>query len=126
MLPHYASGTKSAKGGVAITDEEGYEAKLRELTGGKYTLLNEKDMIFSKAATENLWDFAYNPQNYLADQISKMNGQMLSQIQNISNNNSNIPSTELNYLMEIISAQYFFIIVKWKEHFCTDTIKFYC
>ena len=41
-------------------------------------------------------------------------------------NNSNIPTSELNYLLEIISAQYFVLISKWKEHFCVEDIKFYC
>lgn len=41
-------------------------------------------------------------------------------------NNSNIPKNELNYLLEIISAQYFFIVSKWKEHFCVKDVKYYC
>lgn len=44
----------------------------------------------------------------------------------VANNNSNIPNSELNYLLEIISAQYFVLIAKWKEHFCIDNVKFYC
>lgn len=32
----------------------------------------------------------------------------------------------LNYLLEIIAAQYFLIIAKWKEHFCIEEVKFYC
>lgn len=44
----------------------------------------------------------------------------------IANNNCNIPTKELNYLLEIIAAQYFFVIAKWKEHFCIDEVKFYC
>ena len=44
----------------------------------------------------------------------------------MANNNSDIPQNELNYLLEIISAQYFLIVSKWKEHFCTDEVKFYC
>ena len=44
----------------------------------------------------------------------------------LANNSSHIPDKELKYLLEIISAQYFFIVSKWKEHFCVDTVNFYC
>ena len=37
-----------------------------------------------------------------------------------------IPQNDLNYLLEIISAQYFLIVAKWKEHFRVEVIKFYC
>ena len=83
-LKKYASGTKSAEGGLAITDEEGLEAKIRRLTGGRYTLLNEGDMIFNKAGTENLWKFANNPNSFLQDQVQRMLNQTTSQIKNIN------------------------------------------
>lgn len=66
---HYATGTKSAKGGLAITDENGYEAKLRKLSVGRYSMLNAGDMVFNKEATDVLWEFAKNPQNFI-DQVS--------------------------------------------------------
>lgn len=66
---HYATGTKSAKGGLAITDEDGYEAKLRKLSVGRYSMLNAGDMVFDKEATDILWEFAKNPQNFI-DQVS--------------------------------------------------------
>ena len=44
----------------------------------------------------------------------------------LASNGSHIPKNELNELMEIISAQFFFICSKWKEFFVVDTIKFYC
>ena len=66
---HYATGTKSAKGGLAITDEDGYEAKLRKLSAGRYSMLNAGDMVFDKEATDVLWEFAKNPQNFI-DQVS--------------------------------------------------------
>ncbi len=37
-----------------------------------------------------------------------------------------IPQHELRELMEFISAQFFMICLKWKEHFITDHIDFYC
>ena len=66
---HYATGTKSAKGGLAITDEDGYEAKLRKLSVGRYSMLNAGDMVFDNEATDVLWEFAKNPQNFI-DQVS--------------------------------------------------------
>ena len=44
----------------------------------------------------------------------------------IANNSSKIPQHELNKLLEVISAQYFFICNAWQEHFRVDTIKYYC
>jgi hypothetical protein len=41
----------------------------------------------------------------------------------VANNSGKIP---LNELLEIISAQYFYICSKWKEHFNLDDIKYYC
>ena len=66
---HYATGTKSAKGGLTITDEDGYEAKLRKLSVGRYSMLNAGDMVFDNEATDVLWEFAKNPQNFI-DQVS--------------------------------------------------------
>lgn len=44
----------------------------------------------------------------------------------MANNRSQIPAGDLNDLLEIISAQFFLICRKWKEHFCVDQIKFFC
>ena len=44
----------------------------------------------------------------------------------LANNGSHIPQSELNELMEIISAQFFLICGKWREHFCVKDIIFYC
>ncbi|MCC8127501.1 MAG: DUF4160 domain-containing protein [Clostridiales bacterium] len=44
----------------------------------------------------------------------------------LANNRSQIPLSELNELMEFISAQFFYICVAWKEFFVEDTIHFYC
>ena len=44
----------------------------------------------------------------------------------LASNGSKIPNSELNELLEIIAAQYFIICRAWKEHFCTDDIKYYC
>ena len=44
----------------------------------------------------------------------------------VANNRSQIPAGDLNTLLEIISAQYFLICRKWKEHFCVNQIKYFC
>ena len=44
----------------------------------------------------------------------------------VANNGSHIPQNNLNELLEIISAQFFLICAKWREHFCVENIVFYC
>lgn len=44
----------------------------------------------------------------------------------LANNASQIPQSDLNELLDIISAQFFLICQKWKEHFCVDEIRYYC
>lgn len=44
----------------------------------------------------------------------------------IANNNSRIPQSDLKELLDVISAQFFIICQKWKEHFREDYIQFYC
>lgn len=44
----------------------------------------------------------------------------------LENNASKIPGNDLKKLLDIISAQYFLICAKWKEHFCVNQIAFYC
>ena len=43
----------------------------------------------------------------------------------VANNAGRIPQSDLNELMEIISAQFFLICRKWKEHFCVEEIQFF-
>jgi cell wall-associated NlpC family hydrolase len=86
---HYATGTKSAKGGLAITDEDGYEAKLRKLSVGRYSMLNAGDMVFDKEATDVLWEFAKNPQNFI-DQVSIFK----QSPQQMPTTNNSTPTTE--------------------------------
>ena len=88
---HYATGTKSAKGGLAITDEDGYEAKLRKLSAGRYSMLNVGDMVFDKEATDVLWEFAKNPQNFI-DQVSIFK----QSPQQMPTTNTTRTSTEIN------------------------------
>lgn len=44
----------------------------------------------------------------------------------LANNRSQIPPGDLNELLDVISAQFFLICRKWKEHFCVDQIKYFC
>ena len=44
----------------------------------------------------------------------------------VANNGSGIPPRELADLTEFISAQFFLICTSWKDHFCEETIRFYC
>lgn len=43
-----------------------------------------------------------------------------------ANNGSRIPQSDLNELLEIISAQYFLICEEWISHFREEEIRFYC
>ena len=44
----------------------------------------------------------------------------------LANNGSQIPTKELNELMEFVSAQFFLICSEWKRFFIEAEIKFYC
>lgn len=44
----------------------------------------------------------------------------------LSNNNSRIPSKDLNEIMGTIASNYFYIIAKWKETYEIEDVKFYC
>ena len=42
----------------------------------------------------------------------------------VANNSSKIPQNDLNELLDVISAQFFMICQKWKEHFKVEEIRF--
>lgn len=44
----------------------------------------------------------------------------------VAHNRSKIAQKDLNDILDVIQAQFFFICQKWKEHFVLDTVKFYC
>lgn len=44
----------------------------------------------------------------------------------VANNDGRIPQGDLKELLDVISAQFFMICRKWKEHFCVDEIQFFC
>ena len=58
VAQYYASGTRNAKGGIAVTDEEGYEYKLAKLNNGKYTPLSEGSQVFTKEQTDKLYELS--------------------------------------------------------------------
>lgn len=63
----YAKGTKSAKGGISRVDEEGLYSELipYKVGEGRYTILPEGNPVFSKNMTDELYDFASNPSEYI-------------------------------------------------------------
>lgn len=88
----YASGTKSAKGGLSIVDEEGIGSELipTSLGNGRYTILPQGNPVFSKAMTNELFEFASAPSDYFAQKFG-------SEITpNIVNNKSTVVSPTIN------------------------------
>lgn len=88
MLPKDFSRFLYDKGGIAITDEDGYEAKLREIREGRYTLLQESDMIFSAEDTNKLWEIVNNPSSFFASHVDNMLKQTMAPINSIQNNDN--------------------------------------
>ncbi|MCM1189327.1 MAG: hypothetical protein NC541_08525 [bacterium] len=71
-MMNYATGTRSSKGNLIVTDEKGYELKFPKLSSGKYTIANEGTQILTKAQTDNIFEWAkINPNDSLiSKQIS--------------------------------------------------------
>ena len=44
----------------------------------------------------------------------------------VAGNGGKIPQDDLKELLDVVSAQFFMICEKWKEHFCVDDIQFFC
>lgn len=44
----------------------------------------------------------------------------------VANNNSRIPETKLNKIMEVVSDNHFYICQKWIDIFGEKNLKFYC
>lgn len=85
-IRHFAKGTKSAYGGLAIVDEEGIGTELipQQVSNGRYTILPQGNPVFSKDMTNELFDFANNPVNYIKDLLTSQS----NSIKNIVGNNS--------------------------------------
>lgn len=88
----YASGTKSAKGGLSIVDEEGIGSELipTSLGNGRYTILPQGNPVFSKAMTNELFEFASAPSDYFAKKFES------EVTPNIVNNKSTVVSPAIN------------------------------
>lgn len=88
----YASGTKSAKGGLSIVDEEGIGSELipTSLGNGRYTILPQGNPVFSKAMTNELFEFASAPTDYFAQKFGS------EIIPNVVNNKSTVVSPAIN------------------------------
>ena len=67
----YASGTKSSKGNLVIKDEEGYEFTLANTSQGTYANVPENSIIFDKKSTDNLWNFAKQPNSFFEDKFKE-------------------------------------------------------
>lgn len=82
-IKKYAKGTKSAKGGLSIVDEEGINTELipNKVGNGRYTILPEGNPVFSKAMTNELFDFSSNPDSYFSHFL-----QDNSELRNITHN----------------------------------------
>lgn len=62
----YKSGTKSVSAsGLYWTNEGAPETIIRKSDGAVLTKLNSGDTVLNNVATQNMWDFANNPQKFL-------------------------------------------------------------
>lgn len=93
----YASGTRSAKGGIAITDEEGYELKMPKLANGNYTLLNEGSQVLTKEQTDMIYKWAQeNPDTFIPSGVRNMVHDLTYNQPQIVNKNTSKPITVNN------------------------------
>ena len=94
-IQHYATGTYSSVGGVAITQENN---KLEEIFGklqnGQYTMLSEGSHVLDSQATNNLHRFADNPPEFVAQALNysgylgKVENAARNVVRNIDNHSS--------------------------------------
>ncbi len=99
-LPHYASGTRSSKGNLIVTDEEGHEMKLPKLSSGQYTIANEGTQVLTKEQTDNVYEWAkIDPKDYVPvdpkdilqispEQLQQFQKAVLGMSPNMFNNNA--------------------------------------
>lgn len=84
QVPKYASGTRSAKGGLSITQENGYEFIPTSIGNGEYTVLDRGNPVFNATATRNLYDIANNPRDFLFDTLGNYSQHPANVISNTS------------------------------------------
>lgn len=83
-IPKYAQGTRSAIGGLSITQENGYEFIPTSIGNGQYTLLDRGNPVFNATATRNLYDIANNPRDFLFDTLGNYSQHPANVISNTS------------------------------------------
>ena len=66
-VKHYASGTRSAKSGIAQINENGLETLMRKTPDGDFVIMNQDDKVYTKKQTDNLYDFASDPEKFLSE-----------------------------------------------------------
>lgn len=66
-IGHYASGTRSAKSGIAQINENGLETLMRKTPDGDFVIMNQDDQVYTKKQTDNLYDFASDPEKFLSE-----------------------------------------------------------
>lgn len=70
-VKHYATGTHSAKSGIAQINENGLETLMRKTPDGDFVIMNQDDKVYTKKQTDNLYDFSGNPEQFLAKLADK-------------------------------------------------------
>lgn len=93
---YYAKGTRNAKGGLSVTDEEGYELKLPRLSSGKYTMVGKGDQIFTAKETNNMFKWSqFDPSKFISSIHNSKSGNDIS----VSNVTNSKPTFEFNGTM---------------------------
>lgn len=91
----YSKGTRNAKGGLSVTDEEGYELKLPRLNSGKYTMVGKGTQIFTAKETDNMFKWSqFDPSKFISS-IFNNNAKSGNDISVTNTTNTN-PSFEFN------------------------------
>lgn len=68
-VKHYATGTRSAKSGIAQINENGLETLMRKTPDGDFVIMNQDDKVYTKKQTDNLYDFISEPENFLSEKV---------------------------------------------------------
>lgn len=78
-VKHYATGTRSAKGGVSGIDENGkLETLMKQTPNGNYVIMDKGDQVYTKEQTDNLHDFSNNPSEYIKSNLIPLTPEELS------------------------------------------------
>ncbi len=111
----YAKGTRNAKGGLRVINEEGQELTLSKLQSGNYAIGNEGDQILTKDETDNVYEWAKtNPEEYAEKEAGKEKASksnvpkgavdMSEFLKIASKNNEVIAPDDINEFMELLKT----------------------